>query len=382
MKQIDALDLNENQRRVIQQIFNNKLISRVQISKDLNINKATISSILNKLKEKKLVNEVGHGESTKSGGRKPILLEINKHFGYVISLDIAYGSIEMIYNYFNGEILKHESIPLSNKKMSHVLDLLKQHINTDEKYGTHHGLLGISISVHGIVNNNQEIVHLPFHEIEDISITESIKDIANVPIIVENEANLSAIYECNENNDLAVNNLITLSIHKGIGAGLIIDKKLYRGTDGEAGEIGKTLVSVIQNNHKTFHKIEDICSQDALVHNLEERLNQKLTMTALKKLYYDKNEIVVDEINQFSMRIAILIYNLNMQINPEAIYINCPLINELPDVLEAIKSAFMTYTNKNVEICLTSNVKFSTLLGATLAITQKVLKIDNIKLNF
>lgn len=101
MKQIDALDLNENQRRVIQQIFNNKLISRVQISKDLNINKATISSILNKLKEKKLVNEVGHGESTKSGGRKPILLEINKHFGYVISLDITYGSIEMIYNCIN-----------------------------------------------------------------------------------------------------------------------------------------------------------------------------------------------------------------------------------------------------------------------------------------
>ena len=64
-------------------------------------------------------------------------------------------------------------------------------------------------------------------------------------------------------NDLEVNNLITLSIHKGIGAGLIIDKKLYRGTDGEAGEIGKTLVSVIQNNHKTFHKIEDICSQEA-----------------------------------------------------------------------------------------------------------------------
>lgn len=380
MKQAEVLNLNSNQKLVLQQIFNNQSISRIQISKNLGINKATISSILNKLKEKRLVNEVGHGESTRSGGRRPIILEINQKFGYVISFDIAYHSIEMIYSYFNGEILKHESIPLTNKKISHVIELLKEHINPEELFSTHYGLLGISVSVHGIVNNEQEITHLPFHEVENISITESIKEIANVPVIVENEANLSAIYECNVNNDLAMNNLITLSIHKGIGAGLIINKKLYRGAGGEAGEIGKTLVLTKENSQATYNKIEDICSQDALVQKINNRLNKTLSIQEVKQLYYNNNEVVREEIEQFSVRIATLIYNLNTQISPEAIYINCPLINEVPEILNNIQTTFATYTDKKIEISLTSNVKHATLLGATLAITQKILKIDNIKL--
>lgn len=382
MEKLDVTNLDSNQKLVLQQIFNNELISRIQISKNLGINKATISSILNKLKEKKLVNEVGQGKSTKSGGRKPIILEINKNFGYVISLDIAYHSIEIIYSYFNGELLKYESIPLANQKITHVLELLKYHINADENFGTHFGLLGIAISVHGIVNNEQEIIHLPFHELEKVSMIESIKEIADVPVIVENEANFSAIYECNVNNSLEINNLITLSIHKGIGAGLIIDQKLYRGVNGEAGEIGKTLVSSIEDNERTYHKIEDLCSQDALVNNINKRLNTQNTLSELKKMYYERNEIVLEEIQQFSIRIAILMYNLNMQLNPKVIYINCPLINEIPDLLDNIKTTFNQYTQKEIEISLTSNVKFATLFGATLAITQKILDIENIKLNF
>ena len=67
------LKISMNERRVLKQIFNNHNISRTQISKNLEINKATISNILNALKKKSLVIEVGEGNSTKSGGRKPKL---------------------------------------------------------------------------------------------------------------------------------------------------------------------------------------------------------------------------------------------------------------------------------------------------------------------
>ena len=73
---------------MLKEIFNHQNISRTEISKNLGINKATISSILNKLKSKSLVREVGEGDSTKSGGRKPILLKVNHLYGYFISLDL------------------------------------------------------------------------------------------------------------------------------------------------------------------------------------------------------------------------------------------------------------------------------------------------------
>lgn len=52
MEKLEALNLDENERQVLQQIFNNRYISRIQISKNLEINKATISNLLNRLKLK------------------------------------------------------------------------------------------------------------------------------------------------------------------------------------------------------------------------------------------------------------------------------------------------------------------------------------------
>lgn len=80
---------------------------------------------MNKLKYKSLVNEVGEGDSTKSGGRKPILLKVNHLYGYFISLDLTYSSVEVMYNYFDGNVIKHESYDLPDEKVSSILSIIK-----------------------------------------------------------------------------------------------------------------------------------------------------------------------------------------------------------------------------------------------------------------
>ncbi|MBF0814420.1 transcriptional repressor XylR [Staphylococcus xylosus] len=377
------LIVNENEKRVLKQIFNNSNISRTQISKNLELNKATISNILNNLKHKSLVNEVGEGNSTKSGGRKPILLEINQKYGYYISMDLTYDSVELMYNYFDATILKQDSYELKDKNVSSILQILKSNINVSEKHDTLHGLLGISISIHGIVDDEQNIINLPFHKNERSTFTDELKSFTNVPVVIENEANLSALYEKSLYINSNIANLITLSIHKGIGAGIVINKKLYRGSNGEAGEIGKTLVlGSINDNGNKYYKIEDICSQDALIQKINNRLGAALTFTELIQYYNAGNSIVAQEIEQFINRMAVLIHNLNTQFNPDAIYINCPLINELPNILNEIKKQFSYFSQASpIQIHLTTNVKQATLLGGTLAIMQKTLNINNIQMN-
>ena len=375
------LNINSNEKLVLKEIFNHQNISRTEISKNLGINKATISSILNKLKSKSLVREVGEGDSTKSGGRKPILLKVNHLYGYFISLDLTYSSVEVMYNYFDGNVIQHESYKLPNDNVSSILDILKEHVDVREKHDTIHGLLGMSISIHGVVDNDQNVIYLPFHKTDGVSITEMLKEFAKVPVMIENEANLSALYERNFKHSLSINNLIALSIHKGIGAGLIINNKLYRGANGEAGEIGKTLVSKVSNNVETYHKIEDIFSQEALLQNLSHQLGETLTLSKLIQYYKERNSVVVQEMEQFINKIAILIHNLNTQFNPNAFYVNCPLINEMPEILEEIKEQFKQYSRNEIQIKLNSNVKYATLLGGTLAIIQKVLQIEDIQLD-
>ncbi|WP_426365503.1 ROK family transcriptional regulator [Mammaliicoccus lentus] len=375
------LNINSNEKLVLKEIFNHQNISRTEISKNLGINKATISSILNKLKSKSLVREVGEGDSTKSGGRKPILLKVNHLYGYFISLDLTYSSVEVMYNYFDGNVIQHESYKLPNDNVSSILDILKEHVDVREKHDTIHGLLGMSVSIHGVVDNDQNVIYLPFHKTDGVSITEMLKEFAKVPVMIENEANLSALYERNFKHSLSINNLIALSIHKGIGAGLIINNKLYRGANGEAGEIGKTLVSKVSNNVETYHKIEDIFSQEALLQNLSHQLGETLTLSKLIQYYKERNSVVVQEMEQFINKIAILIHNLNTQFNPNAFYVNCPLINEMPEILEEIKEQFKQYSRNEIQIKLNSNVKYATLLGGTLAIIQKVLQIEDIQLD-
>ncbi|MDQ7142842.1 MULTISPECIES: ROK family transcriptional regulator [Mammaliicoccus] len=375
------LNINSNEKLVLKEIFNHQNISRTEISKNLGINKATISSILNKLKSKSLVREVGEGDSTKSGGRKPILLKVNHLYGYFISLDLTYSSVEVMYNYFDGNVIQHESYKLPNDNVSSILDILKEHVDVREKHDTIHGLLGMSVSIHGVVDNDQNVIYLPFHKTDGVSITEMLKEFAQVPVMIENEANLSALYERNFKHSLSINNLIALSIHKGIGAGLIINNKLYRGANGEAGEIGKTLVSKVSNNVETYHKIEDIFSQEALLQNLSHQLGETLTLSKLIQYYKERNSVVVQEMEQFINKIAILIHNLNTQFNPNAFYVNCPLINEMPEILEEIKEQFKQYSRNEIQIKLNSNVKYATLLGGTLAIIQKVLQIEDIQLD-
>ena len=375
------LNINSNEKLVLKEIFNHQNISRTEISKNLGINKATISSILNKLKSKSLVREVGEGDSTKSGGRKPILLKVNHLYGYFISLDLTYSSVEVMYNYFDGNVIQHESYKLPDENVSSILGILKEHVDVHEKHDTIHGLLGMSVSIHGVVDNEQNVIYLPFHKTDGVSITEMLKEFAQVPVMIENEANLSALYERNFKHSLSINNLIALSIHKGIGAGLIINNKLYRGANGEAGEIGKTLVSKVSNNVETYHKIEDIFSQEALLQNLSYQLGETLTLSKLIQYYKERNTVVVQEMEQFINKIAILIHNLNTQFNPNAFYVNCPLINEMPEILEEIKEQFKQYSRNEIQIKLNSNVKYATLLGGTLAIIQKVLQIEDIELD-
>ena len=376
-----TLNITMNEKRVLREIFNHNNISRTQISKNLEINKATISSILNSLKAKSLVLEVGEGDSTKSGGRKPILLKVNDQYGYFISLDLTYNSVEILYTYFDGTIITHNSHPLTDKKVSSILHILQQKINITDKQSTLYGLLGISVSIHGIVDDHHNIIHLPFHETDVSDITTALQQFAAVPVVIENEANLSALYEHNTNGNRDINNLIALSIHKGIGDGLIINQQLYRGANGEAGEIGKTLVSKPTEVGPTFYKIEDICSQEALIHLLTTKLNKNITLQDLIHLYNEQQPEVIAAVNQFIQHVAVLVHNLNTQFNPNAIYINCPLINALPTILEDIKQQFSQYSRNAISIELTSNVNYATLLGGTLAITQTIVDIDNLQIN-
>jgi len=96
---------------------------------------------------------------------------------------------------------------------------------------------GIGIATAGAVDTNKNTVfaaNLPFKNTPVIDLLK--KRINDIPITVENDANCAALAELGLSSD--ANNLIVITLGTGIGGGIIIDKKIYRGSGGNSGDIG------------------------------------------------------------------------------------------------------------------------------------------------
>lgn len=72
----------QNIQSVLAQVFNHQPISRIEISRNLALNKSTVSSLYNDLKEQGYVEELGEGAASTVGGRKPVLIAINRNFNF------------------------------------------------------------------------------------------------------------------------------------------------------------------------------------------------------------------------------------------------------------------------------------------------------------
>ncbi|KRL53689.1 ROK family protein [Furfurilactobacillus rossiae] len=372
-----------NQKLVLQQIFNEGPISRIDVSKKIKLNKSTVSTLYNMLKENSLVVELGQGESTSSGGRKPIFTQVNAHWGYTVSFEIGYRHLHMMTNYLNGDIISFRNFDIVGMDIHQIIDAMRAKVRQINIPGTLHGLLGIGVAVSGTVLD-EHVVHAPFIDMKDENIVRSLTGEFQVPVMMENEANLSAIYERDFNEAGLYLNTITVSIHKGIGAGIIIDSQLYRGLNGEAGEIGRSImmdanVGMLDN----FRKVEDFCSEDAIIGFAQGvKEDPSLQRDDLVDLFRSDDADIKKILDEFTTAIAKIIFNVASEFDPEAIFINSPLIDELPSLLEQIRQKYQLISRNRTRIRLAKDSQHATLLGACSLITHRVLKMDDYALKF
>ena len=203
-----------NRKLVLQQLFNNRETSRAEIARQLNLNKSTVSSIYSELNELGLIEKVRQGESTSSGGRKPNLICLNRNYGFVASFNIGTAYMASMFNYINGEIIQYNRQPIKHFDILNIMQMIKDEIKEIEKVDqTGHGLLAIGFSIHGIVYHNK-VLDSPFLELDGIDLQEYFEKEFGVPVVLENEANLSAVFENDYYASGRIKDLITISIHR------------------------------------------------------------------------------------------------------------------------------------------------------------------------
>lgn len=98
----------------------------------------------------------------------------------------------------------------------------------------------IGIGCAGSVDHAQGVVRNSpnFADWKDVSLRDWIQEDFKVPVVVENDANCAAVGEWHFGNRSNWNNLVLLTLGTGVGGGLILNRRLFRGSTGTGGELG------------------------------------------------------------------------------------------------------------------------------------------------
>lgn len=215
-------------------------ISRAELAAKTKLNRSTISNIINSLLDEGLVLELDTMES--KIGRPSIALALKPEAGAVIGVEIGVGFISVILTDFVANILWREWVEFSLTTaqieiISEAETLIDQAISIAEEKNL--PLLGIGLGVPGLVNTQQgELLFAPNLGWKNVPLRLMWNQRFRLPLYVENEANLAALGEYYFGVGRDVDNLIYLSSGVGLGGGLIINGKLFKGGYGLAGEIG------------------------------------------------------------------------------------------------------------------------------------------------
>jgi glucokinase len=101
-------------------------------------------------------------------------------------------------------------------------------------------VLGVGLGLPGPIDTEKGMVHF-FPNIPDwceVPLTRILKSRLDLPVFIDNDANLMALAEHRLGAAKGSSNAVCLTLGTGVGGGIIIDKKLYRGSAFAAGEIG------------------------------------------------------------------------------------------------------------------------------------------------
>lgn len=160
---------------------------------------------------------------------------------YFIGIDIGGTKCAVIAGTEQMEIYERIAFPTETAKgPDHAIGLLLKHASEmADKYGRAH-LKAAGISCGGPLDSKRGLVLSPpnLPGWDEVPIVQQFNEALGVPVYLQNDANACALAEWKFGAGKGTDNMIFLTFGTGMGAGLIIDGRIYAGTNDLAGEVG------------------------------------------------------------------------------------------------------------------------------------------------
>lgn len=232
-----------NRRLVLNQLRQFGPLSRVKLAELTGLSSAAITGVTAELIQERFLTEQAVGESR--GGRPPILLDLNYQAHQAVGLKLMEDRLEAVLTDLATRVLRRESRFLRGRsphdvaeQAAEVTATLLAHADLSASH-----LVGIGMGLPGVIDANKGLcVQSPILGWRNVPIAALIADRVGVPVWVDNDVNAFAAAERLFGHGKRARSFVTVTVGRGIGAGLVLDGRIYRGRQGGAGELGHTVV--------------------------------------------------------------------------------------------------------------------------------------------
>lgn len=383
---------------VLRYIHNEAPVSRAQIALATGLNKSTVSSLVEDLMQRRLIHETGINST--GTGRPATLLEINPQAGGIIGIELGVDFVSVALTDFTGNILWRENISVDpadaqESILSKTLELADTAVEVCARNGL--DCLGLGLSAPGTVDLERRLlVFAPNLGWRNVPLRKIFSEHTGLKIYVENDANAGAIAEHLFGAARKSDNFIFIVVGIGIGGGLFLNGKLYRGKDGFAGEIGHTPI-VAEPYQNLCHCGKRGCwetyaNQTSIIRRVQEHLrvhqnstpplslkepSDRFTISDIKEAADRGDKDFLDSLNETGTALGLGFASLIDIFNPEKIILGGPLsvVGDylLPAIIESAARHSLVNTSPNTDILLSSFETDAVLLGAISVVVDDIL---------
>jgi glucokinase-like ROK family protein len=240
----DLHDMREaNIALVLRLIRQHGPLARVAIARRTGLSRTTVSSIVDGLLAEGVVREGETLSAAPSGGRRPTLVHFNESAGIILGVDFGRTHFTLLATDLHAHIIARKSGPCDTDLGPDVL--LQQLISEIRQLVNEHHLdwdrvVGVGMGIPGPVDATLNMLVKPPRMAgwDMVDVTGILRMALGVPVLLNNDANLGALAEGRYGEAVGASNYIYVKVGTGIGCGLVIDGKIYRGSSGVAGEFG------------------------------------------------------------------------------------------------------------------------------------------------
>ncbi|KFA95963.1 sugar metabolism global transcriptional regulator Mlc [Vibrio sp. ER1A] len=321
-------------------------ISRIDLSKLSSLAPASITKITRELIDAHLIHETTVQEAT-SRGRPAVGLQTNNQGWQFLSMRLGRGYLSIALHELGGDVLIDTKIEIHEVDQEDVLARLLYEI--DDFFESYNEQLdrvtSIALTLPGLVNSDQGIVlQMPHYNVKSLNIGEEIFKATGLPVFVANDTRAWALAENLFGHSQDCDNSVLISIHHGLGAGIILDGRVLQGRHGNIGELGHIQ---IDRNGAPCHCgnrgcLETVASSQAIRDEVSKRLAkgeasvlsecEDITVEAICEAAANGDALAIGVIEKLGEHLGSAIAIVINLFNPEKVLIG-GVINQAKSIL-------------------------------------------------